>query len=80
MTYYDFNVSRFGPKDQRLIYEFGREMNFNIKQKGRKSNKDKSLIKLLKPPAIIAGSIRKQSSSKSKTPKTKRIENNVSTI
>ena len=55
-------------------------MNFNIKQKGRKSTRDESLMKILKSPAIIAGSIRKQSSSKSKTPKTKRIENNVSTI
>ena len=29
-------------------------MNFNIRQKGRKSDRDKSIIKLHKSPAIIA--------------------------
>ena len=29
-------------------------MNFNIRQKGRKSNRDKFLIKLTKSPAIMA--------------------------
>ena len=56
-TKYDFNVHRSDPKDQKLIYEFGKEMNFNIKQKGRKSDRDKSLIKLLKLPAIMASGI-----------------------
>ena len=28
-------------------YEFRKEMNFNIKQRGRESNRDKTLIKLL---------------------------------
>ena len=54
MTNYDFNVSHSDPKDQKLIYEFGKEMIFNIKQKGRKSDRDKSMIKLLKSPAIMA--------------------------
>ena len=54
MTKYDFNVSHFNPKDQKLIYEFGKEIKFNIKQKGRKSNRDKPLTKLLKSPAIMA--------------------------
>ena len=34
MTNYDFNVSHSNPKDQILIYEFAKEMNLNIKQKG----------------------------------------------
>ena len=34
ITKYDFNVSHCNPKDRKLIYEFGNEMNFNIKQKG----------------------------------------------
>ena len=46
MTNYDFNVSHFNPNDQKQIYEFGKEMNFNIKQNGRKSDRDKSLIKI----------------------------------
>ena len=57
MTNYDFNVSHSDPKDQKFIYEFGKEMNFNIRQKGRKSDRDKSMIKLLKSPAIMASGI-----------------------
>ena len=57
MTNYDFNVSHSDPKDQKIIYEFGKEMNFNIKQKGRKSDRDKSMIKLLKSPAIMASGV-----------------------
>ena len=57
MTIYDFNVSHADPKDQKLIYEFGSEMKFNIKQKGRKSDGDKSMIKLLKSPAIMASGV-----------------------
>ena len=56
---YDFNVSHSNPKDQKLIYEFGKEMIFNIKQKGRNSDRDKSIIKLLKSPAIMASGISK---------------------
>ena len=54
MTNYDFNVSHSNPKNRKLIYEFGTEMNFNTKQKGRKSDRDSSFIKLLKPPDIKA--------------------------
>ena len=41
MTNYDFNVSHSNPKDQKPIYGFGNETNFNIRQKGRKSDRDK---------------------------------------
>ena len=57
MTNYDFNVSHSNPQDRKLIYEFGKEMDFNIRQQGRKSNTDKSMIKLLKSPAIMASGI-----------------------
>ena len=57
MTNYDFNVSHSDPKDQKLIFEFGKEMNFNIRQKRRKSDRDKSMIKLLESPAIMASGI-----------------------
>ena len=57
MTNNEFNVSHSDPKDQKLIYEFGKEMNFNIKQKGRKGDRDKSMTKLLKSPAIMASGI-----------------------
>ena len=39
---------------QKLISEFGKEMKFDVKQKGQKSGRDKSLIKLIKSPAIMA--------------------------
>ena len=54
MTNYDFNVSNSHPQDRKLIYEFRKEMNFNNKQKGRKSDRDKSMMKLLKSPAVMA--------------------------
>ena len=57
MTNYDFNVSLSNPKDQKLFYEFGKEINFNFKQKGRKNDRDKSIIKLLKSPADMASGI-----------------------
>ena len=59
ITSYDFNVSHSDPKYQKLIYEFGKEMIFNIRQKGRKSDRDKSMINLLKSPAIMASGISK---------------------
>ena len=57
MTNYDLNVSLSNPKDQKLIYEFGKEMMFIIKQKGRKSDRDRTSIKLLKPPAILVAGV-----------------------
>ena len=59
ITRYDFNDNHANPQDQKLIYEFGKEMNFNLRQKGRKINRDKSMIKLVKPPAIMASGISK---------------------
>ena len=38
-------------------------MNFNIKQKGRRSDRDRSLIKLLKTPAIMASGFEQYFSS-----------------
>ena len=59
MKNYDFNVIHSNPTHQKLIYEFGKEMKVTIKQKGRKSNRDKSMIRLLKSPAIMATGISK---------------------
>ena len=57
MTKYGFNVSLSNPQDQKLFYDFGEELKFNMKQRGRKSNRDKTLIKLLKSPAIVASEV-----------------------
>ena len=57
LTNCHFKVSHSNPKDQKLIYEFGKEMYFNIRLKGRKSDRNRSLTKLLKSPAIVASGI-----------------------
>ena len=57
MTNNDFNVNHSDPKDQKQIYEFAKEMKFNDKEKGRKSDRDRELIKILKSPAIIASGV-----------------------
>ena len=54
MANYIFNVSHSNPHDQKLIFEFGKEMIFNNKAKGRKNPRDQPLIKLIKSPAIMA--------------------------
>ena len=58
-TNYDFNVDHSNQQDRKLIYEFAKEMNFNIKEKGNKSDRDKSIIRLLKSPAIMASGVSK---------------------
>ena len=57
MTNYDFNVDHSNQQDRKLIYELANELNFNIKQKGNKSDRDKSITRLLKSPAIMASGI-----------------------
>ena len=59
ITNYDFNVDHSNQKDRKMIFEFAKEMNFIIKQKGNKSDRDKSIIRLLKSPAIMASGISK---------------------
>ena len=54
MTNNDFKVDQSNPQDRNIIYEFGQEPKFNIRQRGRKSPRDKSVIRLLKSPAIMA--------------------------
>ena len=39
---------RKSTRDRKLMYEFEKEMKFNIKQKGRKSDRDKGFVRLLK--------------------------------
>ena len=57
MTTCNFNVGRCNPQAQQLIYEFRKELNFTFKQIGRKSNRDHSLAKMLKPAAMKASGI-----------------------
>ena len=57
MTNYELNVSHLNPKDRKKHYEFAKQMNLNIKQKGRKSDRDRTIIKILKSIAIMAARI-----------------------
>ena len=41
------------------MYDFAKEMNFDMKAQGNKSTRDRTLIKLLKSPAIIASGVSK---------------------
>ena len=57
ITNYKFNVDHSNLQDRKLIYEFGKEMEFENKPKGRPSNRDKSMIILLNSPATMASGI-----------------------
>ena len=58
MTNYDFNVDHSNQQDRKLIYELAKEVNFNIRQKGNKSDRDKSIIRLLRSPRILASGLK----------------------
>ena len=57
MAVYDFNVNHANPQNRNLVYEFGKEKKFDNKEKRRKSNRDKSMRKLPKSPAIMASGV-----------------------
>ena len=57
ITIYDLNVDHSNQQDRKLIYEFAKEMNLNKKQKGNKSDGDKSIVRILKSPAIMASGV-----------------------
>ena len=57
LTNNDFNVGHSNPQDQKVIYEFGNEMKFDIKQKRQKNNREISFIKLPKSPAMMDSEI-----------------------
>ena len=57
MTNYDFNADHSNPQDKKLIYEFAKEIIFIIKKIGRKSDRDKSVKRILNTPAIMASAV-----------------------
>ena len=56
-TNYNFNHASI--QDKKLMYDFAKEMNFDLKALGNKSIRDRTLIKLLKSPAIMAPGVSK---------------------
>ena len=56
-TIKNYNVDLASLQDKKLMYDFAEELNFDIKAQGVKSTRDRTLIELLKPPAIVASQI-----------------------
>ena len=53
ITNKNYNVNLASLADKKLMYDFAKEMNFDLKAVGKKSTRDKTLIKLLKSPGLI---------------------------
>ena len=47
-----YNVDLASLSDKKLMYDFAKEMHFDKKASGKKSTRDKTLIKLLKSPGL----------------------------
>ena len=54
-----FNVDLASSSDKKLMYDFAKEMHFDLNAPGNKSTRDRKLIKLLKSPAILASGVSK---------------------
>ena len=48
-----FNVDLASSSDKKFMYDFAKEMYFDMKAQGNKSTRDRTLIKLLKSPGLI---------------------------
>ena len=59
ITNYKFNVDHSSLQDKKLIYEFGKEMKYDIDSIGRPSVRHNSMIRLLEQPAIMASGFSK---------------------
>ena len=59
ITNYKFNVDHSSPQDKKLIYEFAKEMKYDIDSIDRPSVRHNSMIRLLEQPAIMASGFSK---------------------
>ena len=57
ITNKNYNVDLASLSDKKLMYDFAKEMNFDLKAQSNKSTRDRTLIKLLKSPAIMASGV-----------------------
>ena len=53
ITNNNYNVDHASLADKKLMYDFAKEMHFDKKAVGKKSTRDKTLIKLLKSPGLM---------------------------
>ena len=49
----NYNVDLPSSSDKKLLYEFAKKMNFDMKAQGNKSTRDRTLINLLKSPRLM---------------------------
>ena len=49
----NYNVDLASLSDKKLMYDFAKEMHFDMKAQGNKSTRDRTLIKLLKSPGLV---------------------------
>ena len=57
ITNKNYNVDLASLSDKKLMYDFAKELNFDLKAAGKNSTRAKTLIKLLKSPAIMASGV-----------------------
>ena len=57
ITNKNYNVNNASLSDKKLMYDFAKEMHFDERRVGNKSTRDKTLIKLLNSPAIMASGV-----------------------
>ena len=53
ITNKDYNVDHASLANKKLMYDFAKEMHFDLKAVGKKPTRDKTLIKSLKSPGLI---------------------------
>ena len=53
ITNKNYNVNVADLRDKNIIYDFAKEINFDVKAPGNKSTRDRSLIRLLKPQFLM---------------------------
>ena len=59
LTDYKFNVDHSNKQNRQIIYEFGKEMKYELKTKGRPSIRHNSMIRLLNQSPITASGFTK---------------------
>ena len=53
ITNKNYNVDLASLSDKKMMYDFAKEMHFDVKRIGNKSTRDRTLIKLLKSPGLM---------------------------
>ena len=53
ITNKNYNVDLANLSDKKILYHFAKELNLDLKTIGKKSTRDRTFIKLLKPPGLM---------------------------